>query len=386
VLGTDLSRDAVITLSVETWDDMVRREFVRPPDRLAVHLRSTPRVHRLLIANPWRSAAGQLRRRRTDSPFPVDSDNHLVRPIRMRRQEPVGIDSLRHSYALYSTLLRRRARTLGLVRPVLVTFNPLFAAFGDHNGFASVTYVARDDWASYYRLRRLWPAYRAAYERIRQRRIRVAAVSTVLLDRIDPGGPAAVVSNGVDRQTWGHLGPSPQILAGLPRPIAMYTGTVDERLSIPAFRELAEAVGTIVVVGPRADQTFERLRAAVPKILAIPSVGQRELAALVGAADLCVIPHVRSTLTEAMSPLKLYEYLAAGRPVVTTDLPPVRGIHPSVQLASEGTFAAAARAALDRGPMSEADRQRFVDENCWDTRCESILDLMLASDVSGVAR
>ena len=44
------------------------------------------------------------------------------------------------------------------------------------------------------------------------------------------------------------------------------------------------------------------------------------------AAQVCLVPHRETPMSRAMSPLKLYEYLGAGSPVVATDLPPIRGV------------------------------------------------------------
>ena len=55
-------------------------------------------------------------------------------------------------------------------------------------------------------------------------------------------------------------------------------------------------------------------------------VGRRELAATMQACDVGVIPHRDQECLRAMSPLKLYEYLASGLPVVAVDFPPIRGV------------------------------------------------------------
>jgi hypothetical protein len=91
------------------------------------------------------------------------------------------------------------------------------------------------------------------------------------------------------------------------------------------------------------------------------------------------MPHHRTPLTEAMSPLKIYEYCAAGRPIATTDIAPVRGIHKSVVLVEEGaSFADGVARALAMGPMTEADRQAFLAQNSWASRHEAILKLALS--------
>jgi hypothetical protein len=77
-----------------------------------------------------------------------------------------------------------------------------------------------------------------------------------------------------------------------------------------------------------------------------------------------------------MSPLKLYEYLAGGRPVLATDLSPVRGIDDRVVLlGAGGDVVAAARAALDLGPAAESQRLEFIESNSWSQRHEQVLDL-----------
>jgi hypothetical protein len=80
-----------------------------------------------------------------------------------------------------------------------------------------------------------------------------------------------------------------------------------------------------------------------------------------------------------MSPLKIYEYVAAGRPVASTDIAPVRGIHKNVVLVADGdSFADGVAKALAVGPMTESDRQSFLTENSWPSRHEQILELAFA--------
>jgi len=108
-------------------------------------------------------------------------------------------------------------------------------------------------------------------------------------------------------------------------------------------------------------------------------VPREEITAVLGGADVCLVPHRRTPLTESMSPLKLYEYLAAGRPVAATDLPPVRGIDDRVVLVADGEdFADAVARALELGPAGEDQRQEFLRKHAWRARHERILDLALA--------
>ncbi|NOZ12270.1 MAG: glycosyltransferase family 1 protein [Acidobacteria bacterium] len=90
--------------------------------------------------------------------------------------------------------------------------------------------------------------------------------------------------------------------------------------------------------------------------------------------DVALIPFVRSTLTDNCNPLKLYEYLAAGLPVVSTDIPEVR-FHGKHVLIAEGReeFLKRCEEALD---LNCEERKREVSlsmkENTWDHKVELI--------------
>jgi teichuronic acid biosynthesis glycosyltransferase TuaH len=142
-------------------------------------------------------------------------------------------------------------------------------------------------------------------------------------------------------------------------------------------RALPEA--TVVLAGPLLDPTHLRPLCAEPNVEIRPALTRAGVTGLIRVADVGLIPHVRSPLTEAMSPLKLYEYLAGGLPVVGTDMPPLRGVDPRVLLVGEsGGYPAAVNAALALGPAAEDERLTFVQTNSWAARHERLLDVALA--------
>ena len=90
---------------------------------------------------------------------------------------------------------------------------------------------------------------------------------------------------------------------------------------------------------------------------------------MMAGADVCLVPHRLTPMSVAMSPLKLYEYLAAGAPVVATDLPPkphnperLQPVPPGARLAP----AVLAAAALPK--VSLAELAGFRQENDWSQR------------------
>jgi glycosyltransferase involved in cell wall biosynthesis len=270
------------------------------------------------------------------------------------------------------------AGLLAMTRPAVITANPFTAAYGNFGWARSVTYFAWDDWSAHPAFEKWWPRYDDAYARLRDRDVRIAAVSEPLRARIAGDDRGVVVPNAVDPREWTIPGSPPPALASTDPPRIVYVGALDTRLDVDAVAATARRFpnGTVVLVGPVADPAHVApLREFANVVFAGPQA-RADVVATVYAADACMIPHRRSPLTETMSPLKLYEYLAGGRPVAATDLAPMRGVDESVQLvAADEPFEDGVARALMRGPMSEAARLGFIRRNSWEDRMTRIFDL-----------
>jgi glycosyltransferase involved in cell wall biosynthesis len=374
------ARDVVFTFTFETWSDAVARGMACPPDRLALTLLEHPEVRRLIVANPPRNAlrrAGKVLAGRRDARFPGDDRHRLVTPLRWGRIDPVSVDALGRQGAAYDRSLGRAARKAELDHAAVITASPFAAGYTGFEWAAGATYYARDDWSELPARRPWWPAIREAYRRIRESGMPVVAVSQAILDRIDPRGAAVVVPNGVEPREWvGDAPPAPEWLAAIPGPRALYVGTLDSRLDLEGLRVLAARRPElqIVLLGVVGDPASVAALAGIASIHIHGPVGRDELVAAVRNVDVCLVSHVRTPLTEAMSPLKIYEYLAGGSPVISIDLPPVHGIDPRVLLTgTTAEFADVLDDALALGLAPEPERLTFVAANSWRSRHDAIL-------------
>ena len=378
-------RDVVFIFSYVTWSDAQRRGMSFAQDRLIQTLLREPRVRRLIVANPWRALAGRLRAGlsgHSAAPFPAAADTRLHAPLRMRRGDPASIDGLERSYRRYDRGLRKAAQRAGLERPAVITMHPMVAGFAPFEWAGPVTFYCTDDWSAHPVYRRWWPAYREAYERVRAAGHGLCAVSDAIVERIRPSGPHAVVPNGIEPGEWVAPGEPPAWFTALPGPRLLYLGTLDSRLDHECIEQAAAAVpgGSVVLVGATGDADHMAPLREIPNVHVHDVVRRPGVPGLLAAADACLIPHARSALTTAMSPLKLYEYLAAGRPVASMDLPPLRGMGRGVVLAdSPRGFGEAVRRALAIGPQPEDERQRVIAEHSWRRRHERVLELALRS-------
>jgi teichuronic acid biosynthesis glycosyltransferase TuaH len=271
---------------------------------------------------------------------------------------------------------------MGMERPAVITANPMIAGLCRFDWAGPVTFYATDDWLAYTPYRQWWPVYEESFRRVRAERRRVCAVTPAALERVDPSGESLVLPNGLDPEEWqGSPAAPPAWSLEVDRPLLLYVGSLETRVDVPALAKLASELpdATIALVGPLLDPThFEPLR-ALANVQFHEPVGREQVTSLIRQADVGLIPHVDSPLTRAMSPLKLYEYLAGGLPVVSADLSPVRGVSDRVTLVEVGgDYATGVRTALQSDRQPEQERLRFLTANSWRSRHEALLDLAFA--------
>ncbi len=377
--------DVVYTFSYVSWQAAGERGWYMNEDRLARALPANERVGRVLVCDPLRSLPVKLIRDRMTRDrfvFPTSERAQLLQPVSLRRSYPSSLAGVKRRVAIYERALARGAHRMGLREPVVITANPLLAAFGELSWARSVTFYAFDDWAELPAQRRLWPVYRQGYSRFAASGRRVAAISDVLLERLAPSGPSCVCHSGIEPSEWFGAPNPPARMYGLSRPLLVYVGTLDARLDVEAVSAIARAMpeATLALVGPLVDAAHLRPLRDLANVEIRPPLGRAELAGLIRSADAGLVTHARSALTETMSPLKMYEYLAAGLPVLAADLPPMRRVAPTRTILVEdgGDYASGARAALALGRADEHERTSFIEQNSWAARHEQILNLALA--------
>jgi glycosyltransferase involved in cell wall biosynthesis len=374
--------DVVFTFSLEMFEDAVGREFCRPPDQALLALARDERIGRLLVADGWRSyVASAVRRRssRLTEPVTVNGRTALrVRPHRLRRDESTRLSSIVRSYKTYGLLLGRAlASARGEERPshnsaALVTYNPFVAAYCDAPWIRKIVYVGRDDWATGEANRPWWGVYRDAYERIEERADAIFAVSHELAARLSRR--ATVIPNGVSPDIWRPHHPAPRGIEQLPRPRAIYTGTIDDRLDADLVESTAGSVASLIMIGPGDSSVLRWLR-SIDNVHVFESVGQLELAATVQACDIGILPHRDQACIRAMSPLKLYEYLAAGLPVVSVDFPPIHDVDDErVCICAPEEWSSGVARALEMPTVDETRRLQFIESVSWVRRMQPVVD------------
>jgi glycosyltransferase involved in cell wall biosynthesis len=163
----------------------------------------------------------------------------------------------------------------------------------------------------------------------------------------------------------------PREIASLTKPVVGYYGVIDERIDYDLLRSLAESIpeAELVMVGPvvKVDP------AELPQGRNIHWLGQRqyaELPAHVKGFDVCLMPFAINEATEYINPTKTLEYMAAGKPIVSTAVSDVvHNFTPVVAVAhSHAQFAEAVRSAI-QSPDQEliARGLEQAKSNSWES-------------------
>lgn len=320
-------RQDLVVMSLEPWDEVWRRN----QHLIAGLAHDDPTLHVLFVEPPvdhlhdLRRGA-QLTLGRRLRPLTADDGAPAgrawaYRPTKWlpRRLDP-GADDRR------ARGVRRVARQLGMADPVLWVNDPDGAAVLRVTGWRSL-YDITDDWLRAER-------DPAEHRRTRQNEHTLLAdcdavvVCSPALARSKgarSGRSVSLVTNAVDLAAYRRPVPRPGDLP--PGDYAVYVGTLHpDRLDLVACLRLATALRTtgahLVLVGPALLDPLDltRLEAAGAVVL-----GPRPAAVVPGYlqhAAALVVPHRVDDFTDSLDPIKLYEYLAVNRPIVST---PVAG-------------------------------------------------------------
>jgi glycosyltransferase involved in cell wall biosynthesis len=272
--------------------------------------------------------------------------------------------------------LRRLLASRGMRRPILWVYLPTELILGVARQLTRslLVYDCADDILEF---EHAPPELADSEERLLQEADLVFASSQRLVAKCRRHNEAVhYVPNAGDVEWFGReslRSGDPPDLAPVPRPRVGYVGAVREwfdwELLEACLRRFSRA--HFVLIGDRAVsprlRRFGNLHVLGPRPYA-------ELPAYLGALDVCIIPFRQTPLIRSTHPVKVYEYLAAGKPVVSTPMEEIRHLREVDQPAGTGPFLDALGRHLGarEDPAWRDRRRRSVAAETWDRRFRSV--------------
>jgi glycosyltransferase involved in cell wall biosynthesis len=286
---------------------------------------------------------------------------------------------------LNASLLRaqvgRAARRLGFERPLLWSYVPQADWLIESLEPAAVVYHCVDDIAEQKGV--AGAAFRAAEERFAARADLVLASAPALAERMRGLSENVLYApNVADTALFARAledGPADPALAALPRPRVVFTGAVvATKLDFALLDAVARArpawtFALVGPVGPGDPHTDVSALRALPNVHLLGARAYDALPDVLRAADAGIVPYAINPLTRSIFPMKVYEYLAAGLPVVSTPLPALDGVA-SVAVAADpaGMVAGLERALAEDSTAARRRRSEVARRHSWEARLEEI--------------
>lgn len=250
---------------------------------------------------------------------------------------------------------------------------PLAARLRERYGWR-VVYDCMDEWASFPGIGQEVLAREA--ELVRQADLTLATAQLLYDKLAGKAARLALVRNGVDLEHYRrHYGPN-GLLGDVTHPVIGYYGAlaswVDADLLVAVARRFPQA--TLVLAGGVFDLDLSRVE-ALPNVRLLGQRPYEEMPQLLWHFDACIIPFQVNAITQATNPVKLYEYLSGGKPVVSPRLTELLPFADVCYLADDTAgFLARLEQALAE-PADDPRRQRrreIAAANDWSQRRTAI--------------
>lgn len=321
-----------------------------------------------------------LRRlRRGLRPLRRENGVHVLSPLVVPYYR-LGLVRELNGFLLRRAVTRTMA-TIGFARPILWAYVPHALALVDVLRPRLVIYHCVDDIAAHERVDR--DSFRRLEEAFVRAADLVIASSRPLWERLSlHASNVRLMTNVADTEAFAaalEAGPCDPALASLPRPRIVFVGAVSSvKVDIGLLRELARLrpdwslvlVGPVGLGDPRTDVSSLR---SEPNVHLLGARPHEMLPAVLRAADAAIIPYRLNDLTSSVFPMKVYEFLAAGLPVVSTPLPSLRDVEGVVFARTAPEMVARLEQLLaEDSPERRRARSELASRHSWSARIEEI--------------
>ena len=283
--------------------------------------------------------------------------------------------------------VRRAARRAGIAHPLVWVACPPGQPVVEALGPVGVVYQRTDRFEAF---KGVDPDRIARFDRRLKDRADVTLYCSTWLKELEGDQPkaSAFVDHGVDARDFEAAGlgrtPAPQDTLDLPRPVVGFVGGIDAHTFDPQlFLDVARAIpeATFMLVGACS---LPEGWCALPNVRLLGQRPYEQVPGYMAAADVLIMPWNRSEWIRACNPVKLKEYLAVGRPVVSTPFPELERYTGLVRVGenAEG-FARHVREAL-ASPCDPTPGRDRVREQTWTAKADAVVEALRERGISPV--
>ncbi|HIP52807.1 MAG TPA: glycosyltransferase family 1 protein [Chromatiales bacterium] len=289
-------------------------------------------------------------------------------------------------------MLRHKAREMGAGRPIVWLSRPEMVRLKGKLGEKLLVYHVVDEYLGYYGLSEKGKRELVGMERqLLHSADVVIVVSPNLMKSKSPFNKNTfLVPNAVDFEAFANA--KRDVLHDVPRPIVGYSGLIGNRLDIELLISMADErpEWSFVFVGEVVEARCVQQMSELKKKKNTYFIGRKnieEVPSYVGSFDVGIIPYKVDLQSENGSPLKIYEYMAAGIPVVTSNFNVALEFDDVVHVCSGvKKMGVAIQECIEKSPDVTARVYKGVikaSENTWNHRISYISKILRYNDAVG---
>jgi polysaccharide pyruvyl transferase CsaB len=355
----------VIILSIIDFDFRFQR-----PQQIAVEM--ARRGHRIFWLSPSRFLA-----QAQDKPYGVTELQPNIWEVHLRcagldvyngELSPLALSNLTDSIG---QLLKDNGSAASIVYVQLPFWRRLALQIRDAFG-SKILYDCMDDWDTFQNLGK----FNVDEEAALAQECDLLVVTGAEIERkfLARGLKPLLVRNGVDYDFFSRADRT-ELLAGVKRPIVGYFGAIADWIDLDLIQRVAELRPqyTFVLIGQVFNRDTRALE-SLPNVRLLGSKPYSEIPSYLYLFDVCIIPFLLNAVTKATDPVKLYEYLSLGKPVVATAMAELEQCGDLIYIGADASdFAGKLDLAL-----SETDRKlvsarvAFAEANTWSERVDRL--------------
>jgi teichuronic acid biosynthesis glycosyltransferase TuaH len=279
--------------------------------------------------------------------------------------------------------IKKTALKLNFGDLVVWSFYPFVAPYWQALGQKLTVFDAVDNWS----LHSSYDKYKAklakSYEIIKSDADLIFTVSDNLLTFFDNQPNVYWISNGVDVKHYNQkFSLVNRDIADIPKPIIGYIGVIQEKVDIELIKYLARQnpKKSFVLVGPVWNEQ-DKAKAELDKETNVYFLGYKkysEAPMYIQQFDVGIIPHKQEAFAASTNPMKMYEYLACGKPVVASIGAGTENVSDMIAVAKdkEDWHNKINEALKNNSQENEQSRQEFVKKYSWLNTVNKMMDLI----------
>lgn len=266
---------------------------------------------------------------------------------------------------------------------ILISYYPLRTEYFKTLNPILKVFEAVDDWSNHSSFKKYFSRIRNNYKIISQECDLIFIVSEELESLFTNKEKIFWIPNAVDFQHYQRIFPLVNRDIGLlPKPIIGYLGTIQDRLDQDLLIYLAKSnpSSSIALVGPVWSKDIKEKLSVCKNIHFLGKKSYEQSPMYIQQFDVAIVPHKTSCFSQSANPMKIFDYLSCGKPVVSTRCSNLEIFGDLIFSTSDyQEFNSFINHALDEDKeFNQQKRREFAKEHSWDRRTDKMLGLIFS--------